>query len=250
MRLRHLLLAAGVAMLVAAAGPAEMPAPQSKPAWMERHQLKLAEIRGSAPAVIFVGDSIIHELENRAQKFGDINGVWRRYYACRNAVNLGFAGDTTGNVLWRLANGEIDGIHPKLAVVLIGTNDISPRGAATPEDTAAGVQAVAGALHQRLPGTRILVLGLLPRGRGDARRQAVNTLLSRVDWSGYGAVYRNVEQAMLKNGAPDAALYRESEIGWPLLHPNAAGWAAIASAIEPDVSALLKDHRGVPPCGA
>jgi lysophospholipase L1-like esterase len=238
-----------MAVLVAAAGAAETPAPQDKPGWMARHEQKLREIRGSAPAVIFVGDSIVHELENAGAKFGDINGVWRRYYACRNAVNLGFSGDTTGNVLWRLENGEIDGIRPKLAVVLIGTNDISPRGGASAADAAGGVQAVVELLHQRLPGVRVLVLGLLPRGRLDARRQAVNGLLARVDWARYGAAFRDVGQTMLRDGAPDASLYRESD-GRPVLHPNAAGWAAIAAAIEPDMAEVLKDHRGAPPCGA
>jgi lysophospholipase L1-like esterase len=188
--------------------------------------------------MILVGDSIIQELENDSPRFGDINRVWRRYYAGRNAVNLGFGGDTTGNALWRLRHGEVDGIRPKLAIVLIGTNDIGLRAGANPHQAAAGVQEVVGELHHRLPSTTILVLGLLPRERAEQRRLAVNRLLAAVEWTRWGVNYIDVTHALLRDGAPDPALYRDPELGRPLLHPNADGWEAIAGAIEPQVAAL------------
>ena len=85
--------------------------------WMPRHKEKLAA-RNSQEHVdlIMIGDSITHGWEGGGRK------VWDRYYAKRHALNLGFSGDRTEHVIWRLQNGEIDGISPKLAVVMIGTN--------------------------------------------------------------------------------------------------------------------------------
>jgi len=215
-----------------------MPGPQSKPGWIERHEQKLLEIDTRKPDLILVGDSIIQELENDSPRFGDINRVWRRRFARRNAVNLGFGGDTTGNVLWRLHHGEVDGISPKLAIVLIGTNDIAPRAGGSPAQAAAGVQEVVAELHRRLPATAILVLGLLPRERAEQRRLAVNRLLAQIEWSSWGAAYLDVAHALLRDGAPDPALYRDPALGRPLLHPNADGWQAIATAVEPRIAAL------------
>jgi lysophospholipase L1-like esterase len=234
---RHLLLP--LLLLLAAASNAEQPAPQTKPHWTARHERILADLRTAAPQIIFIGDSIVQELENASPGFGDINQVWRRFYACHHALNLGFAGDTTGNVLWRLQNGEVAGIHPKLAVILIGTNDISPRGGATPEDAANGIRAVVAELHDRLPTTRILLLGLLPRERFERSRAAVNQRLEAMDWASLGTHYVEVDHTLEDGGVAADTLYREAAIGRPLLHPNAAGWQKIASAIEPDVAAAI-----------
>ena len=89
--------------------------------------------------------------------------MWTKYYADRNALNLGFSGDRTENVLWRLQNGEIDGIAPKLAVIMIGTNNTGHR-SDPPEQIAAGVQAILSELQQRLPDTKVLLLAIFPRG--------------------------------------------------------------------------------------
>jgi hypothetical protein len=111
------------------------------------------------------------------------------------------------------------------------------------------VQAVVSLLHKSLPSTRILVVGLLPREHAEAERQAVNAVLARTDWGRWGASYVAADQALLRDGAPDPALYREAALGRPLLHPNAAGWAKIAATIEPQLSGLLGDHRPAQPGG-
>ncbi len=110
--------------------------------------------------LLFIGDSITHFWETAAPAGGA--EVWKKYYAKRNAVDLGIAGDGTGQVLWRLRNGNIDGISPKLAVLMIGTNN-SWR--SSPEDIAAGVKAVVADLRTKLPQTKVLVLAIFPRGR-------------------------------------------------------------------------------------
>ena len=99
----------------------------------------------------------------------------------RNALNLGTAGDRTQHVLWRLRNGNLDGISPRLAVVMIGTNNSAAGD--KPEDTAAGVKAIVSELRTRLPKTKVLLLAIFPRGDNDTTGKAnteVNALLAKL----------------------------------------------------------------------
>lgn len=106
--------------------------------------------------MLFIGDSITHGWEGGAKEY------WDKYYAPRNAVNLGFNGDRTQDVLWRLDHGEIDGIFPKLAVLMIGTNN-SNVDWNTAKEISEGVQAICCRLRMKLPHTKILILGVFPR---------------------------------------------------------------------------------------
>lgn len=93
------------------------PVPRAKPDWwMPRHQAVLDRVSQGNVDLLMIGDSITHGWENSGK------AVWDQYYAPRNAANLGFGGDRTEHVLWRLQNGEVDNIDPKLAVLMIGTN--------------------------------------------------------------------------------------------------------------------------------
>src|SRR3990167_3325512 len=137
--------------------PAVVPAPQTAGWWMSQHERNVARVRQGGVDLLMIGDSI-------TQGWGDEGRrVWERYYAHRRAVNLGFNSDRTEQVLWRLQHGEIDGIHPKVAVVLIGTNNSGTRNDPS-EETAAGVQTIVRLLRAKLPETKILLLGIFPRG--------------------------------------------------------------------------------------
>ena len=87
--------------------------------------------------------------------------VWDRYYGPRNAANFGIGGDRTQHVLWRLENGELDGIKPKVVVLMIGTNNA---GRNTADEIAEGVKAIVKELREKLPETKVLLLGVFPRG--------------------------------------------------------------------------------------
>jgi beta-glucosidase len=109
---------------------AETPVPQTQawslPWWRPRHEAKLSEIRamraaGKSPQLVFIGDSITQGWEAVGQP------VWAQHFARYDALNLGYGGDKTENVLWRLQQGEIDGIAPKVAVLMIGTNNTGDR---------------------------------------------------------------------------------------------------------------------------
>lgn len=208
--------------------------------WMPRHQKILNRMELGNVDLIFIGDSITHYWSNRGR------AVWDRYYAPRNAVNMGFSGGKTGSVLWQIEQGEIDGISPKLAVLMIGTNNRNPA-----EETADGIKAVVQQLRAQLPDTKILILGIFPRGcyedRGRpevlesgmndlwATNQKVNQMVSKIADGGMihyldiGSAFLN-EGEVLRKYMPD------------FLHPNAAGYQVWAEAMEPTLKELLGEE--------
>jgi lysophospholipase L1-like esterase len=107
--------------------------------------------------VIFIGDSITHQWESAGKK------VWEKYYGKKKCLNFGVGGDRTQHVLWRFENGQLDGLKPKAAVLMIGTNN-SNREDNTPGEILEGVQAIVKQIRERLPDTKLLVLGIFPRG--------------------------------------------------------------------------------------
>ncbi len=85
--------------------------------WVERHR-EILDRRETNPGLILVGDSIFHSLDNE-----DRQEVWTKYLDQYQTVNMGISGDRTENVIWRLQNGLLENINPRLAVILIGTNN-------------------------------------------------------------------------------------------------------------------------------
>ncbi|MGL5095531.1 MAG: GDSL-type esterase/lipase family protein [Planctomycetia bacterium] len=147
--------------------------------WMERHELISANAAAGKDAVevVFLGDSITQGWE------GDGKEVWTKFYAPRHSLNAGISGDRTQHVLWRLDHGNVDGLSPKLAVLMIGTNN---SGSNTSEQIAAGVTAVVAKIREKLPKTKVLVLGVFPRGAtaDDPLRKknaAANAVVAKLD---------------------------------------------------------------------
>jgi len=251
--LRRLAMAALIPVLAAAADPSA-PAPRpNKPGWMERHQQKLDQLRQGPVDLLFIGDSITEELDSTKPALRDINAVWRHFYACRHAVNLGFSGDTTSNVLWRIENGETDGISPKLAVLMIGTNNIRPRIQSSAQETQQGISAVVAELHRRLPHTHILLLGIPPSGRAAATEQErteVNAALAARDWRAENTTFLSTDRVFAPDGTLNQSLFRPGPRG--AVHPNAQGWQNLAQTIEPTVERLMGDQRpsSAPSCPA
>lgn len=120
--------------------------------WISQHTHFVQECKDAEPEVLFVGDSMVQLMQQYE--------VWREIFSPLHALNFGIGGDTTCNVLWRLQNGELENIRPKVAVVWVGTNNHEH----TAEQVAGGILAIAQLLTSHLPKTKIVVLGLLPRG--------------------------------------------------------------------------------------
>lgn len=198
-------------------------------ALMKRHESFNERVKQGNVDLLLIGDSITQGWEGAGKE------VWAKYYTPRNAVNLGIGGDRTQHVLWRLDNGNIEGIKPKLAVLMIGTNN---SGTNTSEQIAAGVKAIVEKLRTKLPETKVLVLAIFPRGanKDDAKRkvnEGANEIIKGLadDKMVY---YLDIGPKFL---ADDGTLSKE--VMPDLLHLNAKSYATWAESIEPKVKELM-----------
>lgn len=199
--------------------------------WMKRHDKFNERVKMGNVDLLFIGDSITQGWE------GGGKNVWAKFYGSRNAVNLGIGGDRTEHVLWRLENGNISGISPKLAVIMIGTNN---SGSNSSKEIADGVAAIVAKLRKDLPKTKLLVLGIFPRGadEADKRRQVnkgANDLISKladdkdVYYLDIGPKFTEADGKLSKEIMPD------------LLHLNEKSYTIWAESIEPMVAKLMGD---------
>lgn len=204
--------------------------------WKPRHQQKLAEIAKARQAgerieLVFIGDSITQGWENEGR------AVWERHFAKHRALNLGFGGDRTENVLWRLQHGEIDGLAPKAVVMMIGTNNTGDR-REDPRTTAAGIRRLLGEVQQRLPTTPVLLLAVFPRDPKPGtplRRinEQINQHLAGFA-DGRRVHFLDINHALMN---ADGSLSPEVMPDW--LHLSEKGYAAWAAAMAPTLEHLM-----------
>jgi lysophospholipase L1-like esterase len=252
MRRRLVLLSSALALLSPALGHARTilaAAPISRmdlPWWRTRHEAKLRELAQANPELLFLGDSITENWERPgAPEWQDFAPVWQRFYGDRRAVNLGFKGDTTASLLWRIRNGEIAGIAPKVAVILIGANNLG-RVHWSADDTVAGIDAIIGELHKRLPATRILLLGVLPSERSawiTETTTQINTMLAGRYKDDHSVAYLDLTALFMRNGKLNRDLFLDPKLTppEPPLHPSAQGQALMAKSMEPFLAMMLGD---------
>jgi lysophospholipase L1-like esterase len=144
--------------------------------WMNRHTAINERVKqGSDAQVIFVGDSITQGWEKFPQ-------VWDEYFGKFKPINAGIGGDRTQHVLWRLENGNLSGIKPKVAVVMIGTNN-SNKADFTAEQIAEGVEAIVCTLRTKLPETKVLLLAIFPRGSDEQRKDKTQNADFNSQWA-------------------------------------------------------------------
>lgn len=211
--------------------------------WMPRHQAVLDRVAQGNIDLLMIGDSITHGWENSGK------AVWDKYYASRNAVNMGFSGDRTEHVLWRLQNGEIDNIKPKLAVLMIGTNN---SGRDTPEQIADGIKAIVCTLRTKLPDTKVLILSIFPRGDAAQRADKEHGATMNPQWA------KNDKASELASKMADgkmiffldinkAFLNEQGELTRDvmpdLLHPKEKGYPLWAAAMEPTLAKLMGETK-------
>ena len=206
--------------------------------WKKRHESFVARAEKGDVDVLFLGDSITQGWEGAGK------AVWADKFKDWNAANFGIGGDRTEHVLWRITDGkELVGIDPKLAVIMIGTNNVSSNSA---EQIAGGVKAILDALHKAKPKTKVLLLGVFPRSGmavpKDAtaaavlqpKIQQINDLIAKFDdgktvhYLDFGAKFLNDKGELPKALMPD------------YLHLSPAGYQIWADAIAKPVADLLK----------
>jgi len=199
--------------------------------WIPRHEQKLVEEGRETAELLFLGDSITHGWESAGED------VVKDYFSDYSIHNLGYSGDRTENVLWRLKHGEVDGISPKVTVLLIGTNNSGHR-EDDPKCTTAGIKTILDILNEQLPDTKILLLALLPRGEyPDDKYRLLNNEVNKkiksfeerdnVTFADFSEYFLTDNDMLYLDAMPDT------------LHPNEYGYILWAEAMLPYIKELL-----------
>lgn len=217
--------------------------------WHHRFLETLAEAKAHPDArIVWLGDSITEYWQRTGTApYDDILPVWNKYYAPYDALDFGFIGDTTASLIWRLDHGQVNGLHPQLTIILIGANNLG-RVHWDAAKTIPGIESVVRLTHEKLPGSHILLLGVLPSIRSawvDRQTVLINTALKRHYAHSSIVTFVDVGSVLLRDGKPDPALYVDPKLSppEPALHPDAAGMARIAALIEPDVKRFTEPPR-------
>ena len=215
--------------------PAEIPVPQ--PGWEKRHAEKVEMVRKHKYDLLLIGDSTTHQFE-----YAPYKPLWDKYFAPRNTIDLAYSGARTENILWNLQNGELDNQSPKVATLMIGTNNADGVHFPTAHDEnqiAGGIKAIVKLLREKLPTTKILLIRCFPFGerpnmntRGDVLNKASEMSRKLVDnkkvfWLDVNEAFLNRDGSMNKNLMPD------------VLHPSPEGSKKWCELMEPTLAKLL-----------
>lgn len=199
--------------------------------WEKRHNEKVLLAKNTEIDLLMVGDSITHLWESKGAS------VWEQFYEPRKAFNLGFSGDRTEHVLWRIRNGALDNMSPKLTVLMIGTNNTGHRKEPA-EHTVKGIKEILSEFRTRLPGSKVLLLGIFPRHNTPnsemrMRNDEINLLISKLNDDDM-IYYLDINEVFLDdNNLPRKELMPD------LLHPNSLGYSKWAEAMEPTILRLM-----------
>src|SRR5262245_2479230 len=177
------------------------PIPRKDAWWMKRHESFLGRAQKGAVDVLFLGDSITQGWEGAGKE------IWKERFAPLKAANFGIGGDQTQHVLWRITTGtELQGIDPKVAVLMIGTNNL---GGHTVEQIAGGITAIVQELRKQKPGVKVLLLAIFPRSEKPEASQRekikkINDIIAKLD-DGQHVKYLDIGAKFLE---PDGSLTR------------------------------------------
>jgi lysophospholipase L1-like esterase len=197
--------------------------------FIKLHEQFLKRAHDGPIDLLFLGDSITAGWNTRGRE------IWDKYYAPYHAANFGLSGDRTQHVIWRIENGELDGIKPKVVVLMIGTNNT---GRDSPDAIAAGVEKIVQIVCTKLPETKILLLGVFPRMKGYEKQGVkiapINARISKLD-DAKMIRYLDIGDKFL-----DADGKVPSDIMPDGLHPNDKGYQIWADAMQPLLSEVMK----------
>ncbi|XP_064425695.1 platelet-activating factor acetylhydrolase IB subunit alpha1 [Latimeria chalumnae] len=218
--------------------PAATPTPvtdvQGDGRWLSLHNRFIAETKDKEPEVVFVGDSLVqlmHQFE-----------IWRELFSPLHALNFGIGGDTTQNVLWRLQNGELAHINPKILVLWVGTNNHEH----TAEQVAGGIESIVHLINERQPQAKVVVLGLLPRGKNPnllrEKNARVNEILKCSISKLPNAVFLSVDPGFVHS---DGAISHNHMYDY--LHLTRAGYARVCRPIHTLLLQLLEETASLSP---
>ena len=212
--------------------------------WMNKFATINEQVKWNSDSqLIFVGDSI-------TDFWSRYLNLWDQYFGQYKPINAGISGDRTQHVLWRLEHGNVDGIHPKVAVVMIGTNN-SNKDDFTAEQIAEGIEAIVCTLRTKLPDTKILLLAIFPRGDDQQRKDKTQNAVFNPQWAkndkasllasrladGKTIVYLDIN----KNFLDDKGVMTR-EIMPDLLHPAEKGYRIWAKSMLPTLEKMMAEN--------
>ncbi len=214
-------------------------APVARPgAWLKQHEGFVALASQGDVDLLFLGDSITGLWDKTAPS------VWSRHYAPRKVANFGIGGDHIQHLLWRLDHGELDGIKPRVVVLMVGTNNIPHE---TEDQVVEGVKAVVDRVRHKLPGAKILLLGVTPRGLNrdpsqvttapDPRVPRLNARLARLE-DGPTIRYLDIGPALLDGSGRLVQVIQPD-----FLHLSRKGYQIWADAMEPTLWNMMQTEK-------
>ena len=197
----------------------------------ERHEKFLEQAKQGNIDLLFLGDSITDYWPKRG------SDSWNKF-AAYHPADFGISGDRTEHVLWRITNGELEGINPKVTVIMIGTNNIGKFPDEKPEWTAAGVKKIVDTVHQRLPNTKVLLLAVFPRGKRSSpyreKIAQINQILATLD-DGKRTRFLDIGKSFLDpNGEIPIDIMPDK------LHPTAKGYDVWYDAMHPLLEEMMR----------
>lgn len=215
------------------------PVPRGDDWWTKRQASVNEQVKKGNVDLLLLGDSITHGWDSQS-------ALWQKYFGKWNTVNAGFSGDRTQHVLWRLDNGNIDGIQPKVAMIMIGTNNSNGEDN-TAEEIAEGIAAIVCKLRTELPQTKIVILAIFPRGTKEqrdakagatfnpqwAKNDKASQLASKLA-DGKNVIFLDINKAFL-----DDKGVLTTEVMPDLLHPKEKGYEIWGDAITPTLEKLM-----------
>jgi lysophospholipase L1-like esterase len=197
----------------------------------ERHEQFLARIKEGPVGLLFLGDSITDAWPKRGPE------SWQKF-APLHPADFGISGDRTEHLLWRITHGELEGIDPKVVVIMIGTNNVGHFTDEKPEWAANGVKKIVQTVHEELPKAKILLLGVFPRAAQDSTMRAnvtaINRMIAKLD-DGKQIRYLDLGKAFL-----DANGEIPKDIMADGLHPTAKGYDIWYDAMRPTLDQLMQ----------
>ncbi len=201
--------------------------------FVAKHQANVEVAKKGEAELLFMGDSITDFWRNETGANAG-KAVQDKYFGQWKVANFGIAGDTTQGVLYRLADGEGEGIKPRAIMLMIGTNNTGRNSAG---EIAEGVGAVVQSLRTHFPNAKILLLGIFPRGNpGDPVRATIadiNKIIAKLDDG------RNVKYLDIGAGFLDAGGNITAEIMPDKLHPSTKGYEIWANAVIDPITKMM-----------
>lgn len=215
---------------------------RDKELFLQLHESFLARGKAGPVGLLFLGDSITRQFSKYAPK------VWEEYYGKYQPANFGIGGDLTQHLIWRIENGELEGLDPRVTVLLIGTNNTSTHSA---EQILAANAKIVRMVREKLPKTKILLLGIFPRGPrspdkngvprddGVTRMAIINKVndgLAKLD-DGKSVRFLNINSVFL---GPDGKI--PNDLMPDQLHPREKGYRLWAEAMKPLLEEMLQSE--------